>query len=127
MVGGLAGICVGAYAVLDASTPRYLAAPLLLAGLCVGVAGVAVSGRGVHRSSYRPDHWLPAELVTAASGLAAGVLLSLSARVDPTDLYPSLTPLTWPQLSLLPVLAVLLGLVPAVWTPPAAPMEAAAP
>ncbi len=123
LVVGLAGICVGAYAVLDASTPRYLAGPVLVAGICIGVLGIRLSGQGVRRSAYRPDRWRAAELVTAGSGLATGLLLFASARVDPTNLYPSLTPLGWPQLSVLPVLAILVGLIPAVATPPPVTVE----
>ncbi|MDT4996426.1 MAG: energy-coupling factor transport system permease protein [Pseudonocardiales bacterium] len=125
LVGGLAGICVGVYAVLDASTPRLLAAPLLVAGICIGVGGVRLSGRGLVRSAYRPDRWRLAEIVTAASGLAAGLLLFASAQVDPTNLYPSLAPLMWPQLPPLALLAILVGLVPAVATPAAPSAEAA--
>jgi energy-coupling factor transport system permease protein len=48
------------------------------------------------------------------------LLSSVSARVDPAVLNPSVSPLTWPQLSWLPLLAVLVGLLPAFLTPPAA-------
>jgi energy-coupling factor transport system permease protein len=126
LVAGLAGICVGAYSVLDASTPRYLAGPVLVVGICLGVAGIRLSGRGVRRSAYRPDRWRAAELVTAGSGLATGFLLSATARVNPADLYPSLSPLAWPQLSTVALLAILVGLLPAVATPLPVSVEAAA-
>jgi energy-coupling factor transport system permease protein len=124
LVGGLAGMAVGAYALLDATTPRFLATPVLLAGVAVGIAGVVMSGRGVRRSSYRPDRWRAAEIVTVASGLSAAVLAFVSARVDPTDLYPSVSPLTWPQMSVLPLVAILVGLVPAFAIPPPVSVEA---
>lgn len=125
LVCGLAGICVGAYGVLDATTPRVLAGPMLAAGVCVGVAGLALSGRAVSRSAYRPDRWRVAELVTAGAGIAAAVLLFVSSGVDASDLNPSLTPLSWPQLPLLPLLGILIGLVPVVAAPQAASLEGA--
>ncbi|MDT0445793.1 hypothetical protein RM779_24805 [Streptomyces sp. DSM 41886] len=42
-------------------------------------------------------------------------------RGDPADLYPSLTPLSWPEVPALPALAVLAGLLPAVLAPPPLP------
>ena len=115
---GLAGMAVGAYALLDATTPRYLATPVLIAGVVVGSVGLLLSGRGVARTAYRPDHWYAAEIVTASSGLAAALLSFVSARVDPLDLNPSVYPLTWPQLPPLALVALLLGLVPIVAAPP---------
>jgi energy-coupling factor transport system permease protein len=123
LVVGLAGMAVGAYALLDATTPRFLATPVLLAGLAVGTAGVVLSGRGVSRSTYRPDRWRAAELVTVCSGLVAGILAFVSARADPTDLYPSVSPLTWPQVPVLPLVAILVGLVPAFAAPRAVSVE----
>jgi energy-coupling factor transport system permease protein len=120
LVVGLAGMAVGAYALLDATTPRFLATPVLLAAVLTGSVGLVMSGHGVRRSSYRPDRWRTAEIVTVLSGVAAALLSSVSARVVPTVLNPSVSPLTWPQLSWLPLLAVLVGLLPAFLTPPAA-------
>jgi len=121
---GLAGMAVGAYALLDATTPRYLATPVLIAGVVVGSVGLLLSGRGVARTAYRPDHWYAAEIVTAASGLAAAALSFLSAGVDPLDLNPSVYPLSWPQLPMLALSAVLLGLVPILAAPPPVTAEA---
>jgi energy-coupling factor transport system permease protein len=114
---------VGAYAILDDTTPRYLATPVLVSGLAVGVAGVRLSGRGVRRSSYRPDRWRTAEVVTSASGLTTGLVLFVSASVDALHLYPSLSPLSWPQLPALPLLAILVALLPAFVTPVPMPVE----
>ncbi len=124
LIGGLAGICVGAYALLDATTPRYLAMPVLGVGVCVGVGGLTLSGGSVLRSCYRRDRWRTAEIVTAGSGLTTGLLLSMSARVDPSNLNPSLAPLSWPQLSALSLLGALVGLLPAVATPSPVPTQA---
>jgi len=126
-IGGLLGVCVGVYATLDSSSPRYLAAPLLAVGVGVAVGGFVLSGRRVRCTRYRPDRWRLAELVAAGSGLAAGVLMWMTTRVDPLVLNPSLSVLSWPTVSLLPAIAVLIGAVPAVLTPHPAVEGGAAP
>ncbi len=119
MIGGLLGACIGIYASLDATTPRILATPMLLAGLALAMTGFHFAGARVPRTRYRPDRWQTAEVVTAGSGIAAAVVLFLTSSVDPTNLNPSLVVLSWPALAWLPLSGVLLGLVPAVLTPPA--------
>jgi energy-coupling factor transport system permease protein len=126
LVLGLCGISVGVYAVLDGTAPRVLAGPTLLAGIAAGVIGIALSARGVRRTMYRPDRWRLAEILVAASGATAAVVVYLSARVDPTDLVPSLSPLAWPQLAAVPLAGILTGLLPALVTPPPVQIEAAA-
>ncbi|WP_258037112.1 CbiQ family ECF transporter T component [Streptomyces sp. SM14] len=117
VVAGLVGICGGLYGVLDSSAPALLGAPLLLGGGALALAGLLLGGRRVRRTGYRPDHWRPAELVTAGAGIATAALMFLTARVDPGNLYPSLSPLAWPDVSMVPVLAVLVGALPALLTP----------
>jgi energy-coupling factor transport system permease protein len=126
LVLGLCGISVGVYAVLDGTAPRVLAGPTLLAGIAAGVIGIALSARGVRRTMYRPDQWRLAEILVAASGTTAAVVVYLSARVDPTDLVPSLSPLAWPQLATIPLAGILIGLLPAFVTPPPVEIEAPA-
>lgn len=118
MVAGLVGVCVGAYAVLDSTTPRILSMPLLVVGVLVGVSGLALSGTGVRRTAYRPDRWRLAELVVVASGVAAAALMVVCTHVAPETLDPTLIPLVWPQLAPLPLAAVLVAVVPAFAAPP---------
>ena len=120
MIAGLIGVCVGTYASLDATTPRFLATPVLLAGTGVALGGFALAGRRVHRTRYRPDSWQLAEITTALSGVVCAVILLAGIGFDQTVLFPSLATLAWPQLSLVPIAAVLVGLVPAILTPPPA-------
>jgi energy-coupling factor transport system permease protein len=117
LVGGLCALGVGVYAVLDGTTPRLLAGPLLVAGGVIGVAGIALSGRGLKRTTYRPDRWRLPELITVASGCTAAVLVWASARVNPEAFYPSLDPLSWPQLPIVPLAGILVALAPAFLTP----------
>ncbi|MEV0645371.1 CbiQ family ECF transporter T component [Phytomonospora sp. NPDC050363] len=118
VVTGLLGVCAGLYGVMDASTPPYMRAPMLLAGLAVATTGFVIGGKRVRRSRYRPDRWRPGEFTVAASGLATGALMYLTTRVDPANLYPSLNPLTWPEVGLLPAAAILVGVLPAWLAPP---------
>jgi energy-coupling factor transport system permease protein len=124
MIAGLLGVCVGIYASLDGSSPRFLAGPVLAAGVAVALAGFRLAGRRVHRSIYRPDRWRRAELVVASSGVAVALVMFATSRVDPTNLNPSLTRLSWPMLSWLPLAGVLVGLVPAFLSPPPEPLHA---
>lgn len=125
MIVGLLGVCVGVYATLDGTTPRFLAAPVLPAGLATALVGFRLAGRRVRRTRYRPDRWRPAELAVAASGLAVAAALFATSSVDPTNLNPSLIDLSWPLLSWPPLLGVLLGALPAVLAPPPEPPYAA--
>ncbi len=117
VLGGLIGVCVGIYGLLDGSTPRYLGAPMLLAGAVLAAAGLRASGQRTRRSRYRPDSWRPSELLVAGSGLAACAIGFLGSAVDANDLVPSLDPLTWPQLPVVSALGVLVAALPAVVAP----------
>ncbi|MEP6599505.1 MAG: CbiQ family ECF transporter T component [Actinomycetota bacterium] len=124
LIGGLAGLCVGLYGLLDATVPRPLGLPALLVGGALCCAGLALGGRRVHRSSYRPDPWRGAEWVVAGAGLVAAIVVLGAPGVDGAAFNPSLHPLAYPALPLLPVLAILLAAIPAVAAPP--PMRSAA-
>jgi energy-coupling factor transport system permease protein len=123
---GVAGIAVGVYGLLDGTTPRYLGIPTLFGGLAVGTSSLILAGRGVRRTSYRPDRWRFPELVTVASGVGSGVLVYVTSRVDPANLNPSLQPLAWPSLSVPALLAILVAALPAVLTPPPAEYDSGA-
>jgi len=115
LIGGLLGLCVGSYAFLDSTTPRFLAVPMLVTGVLLAGAGFVVAGRRVQRTTYRPDPWGLAEVLTAGSGVAVAVAFTVVGRHDPLVLVPDLS--SHPQLSVLSLVAVLLGLLPLVGTP----------
>jgi energy-coupling factor transport system permease protein len=117
VVGGLVGVCVGVYGLLDATAPRYLGGPMMVAGLLIAVAGLALGGRLVRRTVYRPDRWRPPELAVAACGIAAAGGMFLTARIDPANLYPSLSPLSWPQFAGIAAAPILVAALPAVIAP----------
>lgn len=123
VLGGLVGVCVGVYGVLD-GTSSWLGVPLLALGLVVAAAGFVLGGRRIRRTSYRPDPWRWPETLVVASGVGACALLFVSSRIDPGNLYPSLSPLSWPEVSLPPALSLLLGALPAFAAPRPSLMEA---
>ncbi|GLY24600.1 energy-coupling factor transporter transmembrane component T [Micromonospora sp. NBRC 101691] len=120
VLAGLVGVCVGVYGLLDATAPDYLGGPMLLGGLVTALTGMLIAGRQVVRSRYRPDRWRLAELAVAGCGLTAAALVMLAGSVDPARLYPPVSPLNWPELTPLTVLAVAVAVAPAWLAPPPA-------
>jgi energy-coupling factor transport system permease protein len=84
--------------------------------LCVG--GLALGGRRVSRSRYRPDPWRWPEWVVAGSGVASAVVLSLNLGAGQAALNPSVYPLHWPSLPLLPTAAILVAALAGFVAPP---------
>ena len=118
LLAGLLGLCTGLYGLLDTTTPRFLGAPMLGAGVGLAAAGLVLGGRRVHRTRYRPDRWAFAEWATSLSGLAAAVAMIIAGSHNAGALNPSIFPPAWPTLPLLPAVAILLAALPAALTPP---------
>ncbi|GGL98957.1 CbiQ family ECF transporter T component [Micromonospora yangpuensis] len=118
VLGGLVGVCAGTYGLLDATGPGYLGLPMLLAGLATAVTGMVLAGRRVRRGRYRPDRWRTAELLVAGCGATVAGLTVLAGSLDPELLYPPVSPLTWPELTPLTLLAVAVAAAPAWLAPP---------
>ena len=114
--GGLLGVCVGVYGLLDASASALLGLPSLLVGALLAAAGLALGGRRTRRTRYRPDPWALPEWLVAGSGLVAAAGLFVTAAVDPGSLELA-GPLVVPPVPWLAVGAVLVALLPAVVAP----------
>jgi energy-coupling factor transport system permease protein len=121
MLSGLIGICVGTYAMLDRTAPRWLAGPMLAAGVAVAVLGFVAAGSRVRRTRYRPDSWRLPEVVVAASGILPAVLAFTVLDDDLQVLHPGVD--GPPVVTLTALVAVLLGALAAGAAPP--PMLAA--
>ena len=118
LLGGLLGIALGVYGLLDDGTAGSFALPLLLIGAAAGATGLALAGRRSIRTRYRPDPWaLPEWLVTLAGVVPAGVLVAVSVT-DPASLVGPTSPPAWPALPLVPALAVLAAALAGVVAPP---------
>jgi energy-coupling factor transport system permease protein len=114
--GGLLGVCVGVYGLLDASASPLLGLPSLLLGAVLAAAGLAFGGRRTRRTRYRPDPWALPEWLVAGSGLVAAAGLFVTGAAAPELLHLpgplAVPPVPWPA-----VAAVLVALLPAVAAP----------
>jgi energy-coupling factor transport system permease protein len=117
VLGGLLALCLGLYGLLDGTAPRLLGITALLVGLALSGAGLAIAGRRARRTTYRPDPWRPAEWAVALCGVTSAAIMVAASSYDPLLLHPSLDPLQWPDLPFVPLVAVLIGVLPA-WLAP---------
>ncbi|MBW1596551.1 energy-coupling factor transporter transmembrane component T [Streptomyces sp. JJ38] len=115
-LGGLLGVCVGAYGLLTADGAAF-ALPVLGLGLAAALAGLRLGGRRTVRSRYRPDRWGARAWLVAGSGAAVAAGVIALAAADPTALNPPAVPLTAPEAPPAAVAVCLLGLLPAVVAP----------
>jgi energy-coupling factor transport system permease protein len=123
MLAGLAGICVGVYAVLDTTAPRVLALPMLTVGVVAALAGLLSAGRRVGRTRYQPDRWRSPELLVAASGVVVAALGCWAARSQVPVAYPALDVV--PQVSVTLLVMVVVALAGPLCSPPPPPAGAA--
>lgn len=123
LLAGLTGLCLGAYGLLDAGMPGALSVAGFAAGAAACVAGLALGGRRVSRTHYRPDPWRWPEWVVTTCGLVSAVGLCVTVGYNPAVLNPSVYPLHWPSLPLIPAVAILIAGLAAVVAPvPPAPL-----
>lgn len=124
MLVALVGLCAGVYAVLDGTTPGWLAGTMTALGVGAAAGGLTLAGRRVTRTVYRPDRWRWPEVVVALSGIAVGAVGWWVARDQVPVAYPGVS--TVPAVTLTAMAGVLIGLVPAVAAPvPASIVEEA--
>uniref|UniRef100_UPI00211D588B energy-coupling factor transporter transmembrane component T n=1 Tax=Streptomyces sp. rh207 TaxID=2034269 RepID=UPI00211D588B len=119
MLLGMCGLCAGAYGLLDATAPKLLGLPALAVGSALCLAGLRLGGRRVTRTTYRPDPWRFAEWAVASCGVLSAVLLFVDVGYNPAELNPSIYPLSWPTLPLVPAAAILLAGAAGFLAPPA--------
>ena len=115
-LGGLLGVCAGAYGLLGDAGGGY-GLPLLAAGLAAALAGLWLGGRRSVRTRYRPERWGVRAWLVSGSGVAVAALMIAANGYAPGALHPPAVPLTAPVLPLWPALSLLVGLVPAVAAP----------
>jgi energy-coupling factor transport system permease protein len=113
---GLMAAAVGSYGLLDPSTPFVLGFPALAAGAAALAAALVVGSRRSSRSAYRPDPWRAPEWVTVSSGAAVIAGMVVAGRTG-AALDPSVYPLELPSLPLVATAGILLGALPAWFTP----------
>ena len=116
MLAGLVGVCVGVYAVLDETAPRFLALPMLVVGVAVAAAGLVSAGRRVQRTRYRPDPWLWPEFAVIACGIVVALVGWWVSRNQLPIAYPDLS--VAPEISLVALLGALVGVARRRGRPP---------
>lgn len=116
-LGGLLGMAVGSYGVLDTTSPEWVGLPMLLLGVLLGALGLASGSGAVTRTTYRPSPWRSPETVTALCGVLAAAAAIASAHWEPSALTMPLTPLGPPPLPWLLTLGLLVATLPALLTP----------
>lgn len=117
LLAGMCGLCVGLYGLLDAGAPRLLGLPAVLAGALLCCLGLAAGGRRVRRTTYRPDVWGIPECVVAGGGVVCAAIMFAHVGYDPASLTPSVRPLQWPALPVLPAAGILLAALAALAAP----------
>jgi energy-coupling factor transport system permease protein len=117
---GMLGLAAGMYGLLDSTLPAAFGLPVLLAGALLCGGGLLAGSRRVNRTSYRPDPWRLPEWLVSGCGLACAALLIVAGDFRPDALNPSLYPLSWPALPMLPLLGLLLAATAGVTAPPPA-------
>ncbi len=113
---GLLGVLGGLYGLLDASVGGALGLPLLLLGVLLAGASLAIGASTDSRSGHRHDRWEWTETVTVVAGAVPATVLVVAA----VQAWPGIVPVqdaSLPALPLACVLAILVAAVPAVLTP----------
>lgn len=118
MVLGLTGLCAGCYGLLAGSGPRFLGLPVILVGAVLCCAGLALGGRRVKRTQYRPDPWRAPEWIVSLCGAVSAILLYLTTGYNAGDLNPSFYPLRFPPLPIVAAVAILIAAVAGFAAPP---------
>jgi energy-coupling factor transport system permease protein len=121
VLGGLVGVCIGVYGLLeggpDIGGVAVLGIPMLIAGLAAAGCGFVIAGRRVRRSRYRPDPWRLPEWLVSGCGVVAGATLVIGANAGMAGLIAQYAPAVWPTLPLVAVAGILVGILPA-WLAP---------
>jgi energy-coupling factor transport system permease protein len=95
-----------------------LASTLMGLGAVAMLLGLRRLNRRALRTVYRPDPWRISETLVVASGVTTMLVFAVAASVDPLTMLPTTTPLVWPELPLIPLVAALVAALPAIAAPP---------
>lgn len=117
VIGGLIGVCLGLFGILNSQATGALGLPMLGIGVVAAVAGLWLGGRRSIRTRYRPDPWALAEWMVSLSGAIAAAAVIYSGAIDPGSIVISVTPLQWPELPIAAFCGILIAASPAAIAP----------
>ena len=115
--GGLLGVSIGVYGLLDGTSADWLGLPMLLAGSALAALGLFFGGRRTGRTRYRPDPWALPEWLVAGAGLAAAVGMFVTVETSPASLFLATVTMV-PPVPALACLGIVVAILPAVLAPP---------
>jgi energy-coupling factor transport system permease protein len=114
---GLAGVVIGLYGLLDATSPAALGVPTLVLGLLCALGALAVGVRHDARTHYRRESWRVAETLVALTGVLPAAVLSFAAAGHWAGVVPAQVPAAVPAVPPLLAAALLAGALAAVLAP----------
>lgn len=117
---GAAGTVAGLYAVLSSSAGGGLGLPMLAGGLALLVGSLVLGARRDARTAYRRDPWRAPEWATCALGVLPAVVLTVAEAAGTSGVTMTQVPLTWPEVPVVPALAVVAAAL-TVWVTPVPP------
>lgn len=117
VIGGLMGVCLGLFGVLNSDATGVIGLPMLGIGLVAACCGLWLGGQRSIRTRYRPDPWVMAEWLVTLCGIAAAAGVIVAGSINPAAIAISVTPLQWPMLPPIALAGILLAALPAVIAP----------
>jgi energy-coupling factor transport system permease protein len=121
-LGGLVGLGIGLFEVLDSGGASGIGLAVVGLGGALVIAGLVAGSHG-SRSRYRPDRWRSAESLVVLTGLAAAAGMVLTGHTDPNALTQPLYPLALPALPPVALAGILLAALPSVIAPTPVPVR----
>lgn len=115
---GIVGVCIGLFVILDATTPLYVAVPILLAGVGFVVISLFIASRRKTSSTFKPLPWGTAEWLTSICGLSP-LLAAIVTRInDPASMITTWVPLHIPNtIPLFVIFGLVMAALPGYLTP----------
>ena len=117
LLAGLLFATIGAYGLLGTGAATWWGPTFIAFGVGFIILNMILAGRRSVRTRYRPNVWHASDVSTALIGaIVAGLFVAVS-NISPSVMTPTVSPPTWPSLSLLSVVGLLIAMIPAFITP----------
>ena len=117
VVVSLIALSIGVYALVDGVDGGWMSWLFVGLGVVCAIIGLRIAGRRSIRTRYRPDPWALPEWLVMASGWIPAIIFVFVATNDPLALAGQTSPLQWPELPIIPTIAIMLAALPGIVTP----------